>query len=75
MKYIIGLMIVAAGAFMVIKTDTMMRIFGRNSWAEAKLGGGGTWTFYKLIGVGAVILGFAVITDLWTAPLDLLFSR
>lgn len=75
MRYIIGLIIVVVGALLVIKTDDVIRMFGRSAWAEAKLGGGGSWTFYKGIGIIAIIFGFMVITNTWTYPLDLLFGR
>lgn len=75
MRYIVGLMLVAAGVFMVMKTESVLRMFGRNSWAEAKLGYGSSPAFYKGIGLIVIFFGFMVITNLWTVPLDLLFGR
>jgi len=67
-RIIIGVIILAVGALMVIKTEGFLRTFGRVPWAEAKLGGG-TRSFYKLLGVAGILIGFLVITNMWQAPI------
>lgn len=75
MRFLIGAAVIAASVFMIMKTDSMIRMFGRSAWAEAKLGGGGTWAFYKILGVLGILLGFMIWADMWALPLDLLFGR
>lgn len=75
MKYLFGFILIAMGFFLVWKTDWMMKNFGRVEWAEQKLGSGGTWTFYKLIGVGFIFLAFLITTGSIVWILDILFSR
>ncbi|MCX6798251.1 MAG: hypothetical protein NTX66_03520 [Candidatus Falkowbacteria bacterium] len=53
-----GLVIMAAGAFMVMKTEWLLQNFGRLAWFEAKLGTeGGSRLGYKLIGLIIIIIG------------------
>ncbi len=73
MKYIVGLLIIAAGTFMVMRTDWMMKTFGRVSWAEQKLGNGGTWTFYKILGIAGILLALMIMTGTFTPILDAIF--
>jgi len=57
--------LVAGGAFMVIKTEGFYDFFGGMDWADKYLGS--SRFAYKLIGILACIIGFLVITDLWSA--------
>lgn len=75
MKYVLGIVMIAAGFFMVWKTDWFIRMFGSNSWAEAKLGGGGTWTFYKLGGLLFILLAFLIMSGSIFSLLDFIFAR
>ncbi len=75
MKYFFGFILVAIGFFMIWKTDWMMKSFGRVEWAERKLGSGGTWTFYKVLGLGLIFLAFLLTTGGIIWFLDLLFGR
>lgn len=59
-----GILIIIAGLPFVLKTSWFMQNFGAVAWAEAKLGSGGSWLFYKLIGVGIIIVGLMLATDL-----------
>ena len=57
MQFLLGIIVVAAGAVMVIKSEWLLRNFGRVNWAEIHLAtSGGTRFFYKLLGVGIVIV-------------------
>ncbi len=51
MKYILGLLVIVVGFFLVVKTGWFIQNFGHSAWAEEKLGGGGTRSMYKIIGV------------------------
>ncbi len=63
MNTILGLVMLAMGSFLVIKTDWFMNNFGRMSWFEDKLGSsGGSRLGYKIIGFIALFLGIIFIT-------------
>jgi hypothetical protein len=67
-KIITGIIVVAVGVFMVWRTETMLRIFGRVDWAEQHLGlDGGSRLFYKLLGLLLCFIGIAVATGLGRA--------
>ena len=57
--------LIAVGIHMVVKTDKYLSFFGRVAWAEQHLGlEGGSRLFYKLLGLGAALIGIAIITGL-----------
>ncbi|NCO04664.1 MAG: hypothetical protein GW939_00790 [Candidatus Magasanikbacteria bacterium] len=63
MKFIIGIIAIAIGILMVIKTEGVLLTFGRINWAEEHLAtSGGTRTFYKLLGVLIIILALMGMT-------------
>ncbi|MBU2612875.1 hypothetical protein KJ925_00250 [Patescibacteria group bacterium] len=70
LRTLIGLAIASAGTFMVLKTRVILGFFGPVAWADAKLGGGGSNLFYKLIGIVIALIGFLVATNLWEAFLQ-----
>ncbi|MFA5162932.1 MAG: hypothetical protein WC441_00205 [Patescibacteria group bacterium] len=58
MHIVWGLIIMAAGTMMIIKTEWLLQNFGRMAWFEDKFGTeGGSRLGYKLIGLLIVILG------------------
>ncbi len=66
MRYLIGLLLVMAGAVIVWKSEWIYRNFGEVAWAEKHLGTeGGTRLFYKLLGLAVIFLGFFVISGIW----------
>lgn len=65
LRILVGLGITTVGAFIVIRTRTFADFFGMIEWAEAKLGGGGTYLLYKVIGIIAAFIGIVVTTNLW----------
>ena len=76
MKWFIGILFIALGVLVVIKTEWILSFFGRNAWAEAKLGAeGGTRLFYKLIGIGLIVFAFLLMTGIFTSFLDKIFNR
>ncbi|NLZ74601.1 hypothetical protein GX917_01740 [Candidatus Falkowbacteria bacterium] len=62
-KIILGIIAIAAGTGMVIKTEWLVSNFGRIAWFEKKLGAeGGTRLGYKLIGLLIIFIGIVVMT-------------
>ena len=58
-----GLLIIAAGVFLVVKTEWFLNNFGRIAWFEDKLGSeGGSRLGYKLVGIIALFIGIIVLT-------------
>jgi len=75
MSIVIGILILAAGSFMVIKTEWFLQNFGRIGWFEAKLGAeGGSRLGYKLVGLIFIIIGIIVMTGSGTAFMEWLLS-
>lgn len=64
MKYVLGLGVIVIGALMVIKTEWFLENFGQSSWAEDKLGNGGSRLMYKLIGLAAILLSLMAMTGM-----------
>ncbi len=56
MKFFLFVLAVIIGLLFIKYTDPIVRTVGKNDWAEQYLGGGGTYTMWKLIGVGLMIL-------------------
>lgn len=71
MKYVIGIMAIALGVVLIVKTEWFINNLGHNAWAEEKLGSnGGTRLMYKGIGLIIIFIGFMVVTNLWGGFLD-----
>lgn len=65
MRIIIGLIIFAVGAFIVIKSEAMLNAFGRIEFFERHLGSeGGSRLGYKIVGLIGVFIGILVMTNL-----------
>ncbi len=63
MSIILGAAIIAAGAFLIVKTEWFINNFGRIAWFEEKLGSeGGSRLGYKLVGIVILIIGIIVMT-------------
>ena len=59
----LGIIITAAGVFLVIKTEWFVNNFGRIAWFEDKFGSeGGSRLGYKLVGLLAIFIGIVVMT-------------
>ena len=64
-KYIVGIIGITVGTFMVIKSESFLRFFGKIDWAERHLGlDGGTNLFYKLLGIGAILFSFMFMSGM-----------
>ncbi|MBI2436216.1 MAG: hypothetical protein HYV41_00490 [Candidatus Magasanikbacteria bacterium] len=62
--YIFGSLIIVLGALMVIKTPWFVENFGHSEWAEAHLGSGGTYLFYKILGIVFIVGSLMAMTGL-----------
>ena len=65
MNWLIGLIVILVGVFMVIKTQWIYDFTGPIEWAEQHLGTeGGTKVFIKLLGVVLIIGTFLAATGI-----------
>lgn len=62
--YVIGILVIVLGAFMDIKTNWFVENFGHSSWAEQYLGGGGTRTMYKILGIVLIFGSLMAMTGI-----------
>ena len=63
MAIVIGIIMVAVGAILVIKTEWFLQNFGRIAWFDQKLGSeGGSRLGYKLIGILLIFIGIIFMT-------------
>ena len=69
MRYLVFLVCLAVGSLFIIKTDAVERTTGKIGWAERNLGGAGTNTFYKLLGLAIIIIGMMAATGLFQKSL------
>lgn len=75
-RFLIGLGLIALGSFLLIKSELLLSWFGRISWAEEKLGAeGGTRIFYKIVGMGLIVLAFLIMSGKIVGILDFIFKR
>jgi len=59
----LGIIILASGLFLILKTEWLLENFGRIAWFEAKLSSeGGSRLGYKLLGLAAILIGIIVMT-------------
>ena len=71
MKYLISLFVIAAGAYMVIKTDNILDAFGRVDFAERKfVEYGGSRFFYKMLGLLVIFGAFLALFGFWEGILN-----
>lgn len=64
-RILIGFAITFLGFLFVWKTDVFYSMLGSVPWADRTFGGGGTRTFYKLLGLAIIIIGVMVMTNLF----------
>ncbi len=65
MKIFLFVLLTGSGILFIAKTRAVIGITGRVGWAERNLGGAGTYTLYKLIGVACVIIAMMMITGVF----------
>jgi len=65
MNIVIGAIILAVGALIVIKSEAVLNMFGRIEFFERYLGTeGGSRLGYKLVGLLIIFIGFLIMTNL-----------
>jgi hypothetical protein len=74
-KYIAGIIMIAIGVSLVVKTEWYLSFWGRIAWAEEKFGGDGTRTFFKLLGIATIFLAFMIMSGQIITALDWIFKR
>ncbi len=74
MKYFFGILSIVLGAVLVIKTSWFVENFGTSAWAEAHFGGG-TYTWYKLVGMIIIVVAMLVMTGLFGPIFLNIFGR
>lgn len=75
MKIIGGLIMIALGALIVIKSEDLLRNFGRISWFEKNLGSeGGSRLGYKIIGIIVIFFGLLMSTGTFDGFIKVLLS-
>jgi len=64
-SFFIGLILIALGVMMVIKTEWLLNNFGRIAWFEEHLGvEGGSRLGYKIVGLLLIFFGLLAMTGL-----------
>lgn len=75
MRIFTGLVMIAIGALLIIKTEKFLSIFGRIGFFDRFLGTeGGSRLGYKLLGLLLVFLGILTVTDMIDSFLNWLLS-
>ncbi len=75
MYIIIGLIILAIGVAIVIKSEAMLNSFGRIEFFERHLGTeGGSRLGYKIIGLATIFIGFLIMTNMINGFLNWVLS-
>jgi hypothetical protein len=65
MNIIFGIIIIAVGGLITIKSEAMLNSFGRIEFFEQYLGtSGGSRLGYKLVGILAVFFGILIMTNM-----------
>ena len=75
MKYILTLIAIVVGSLMVIKSAWFVANFGRSNFAEQHLGGGGTYTMHKLVGICIIIIALLAVTGAMGEIIIAIFGR
>lgn len=74
-RFGITLLLITIGFLMVWKTSWFLEMFGRNAWAEEHLtggfgaGAGGSWLWYKLLGIITIVAAILYLTGVLQALL------
>jgi len=61
-RIILFIVLLPLGIYFIAKSETMVRIFGHNDMAERYLGSGGSYLFWKLLGIVCIILAVLFLT-------------
>ncbi len=64
-RIFIGVIGLAVGTLMVMRSEWFLSFFGRIDWAEIHLGTeGGTRVFYKILGLLTIFISLLIITGM-----------
>lgn len=80
MSFILVVFLIGLGVVMVWKTSWFLDFFGRVPWAERYLGSGygaglgGSWSWYKLLGILVIVGALLYMTGLLEILLVKIFS-
>ena len=55
MRYIVMLLLIGVGTYFLTSAYRIVFSFGHMAWAERMLGAGGSYTAWRLIGVGCIL--------------------
>ncbi|MCF7794947.1 hypothetical protein K9M50_01130 [Patescibacteria group bacterium] len=62
MQFILGILVIVLGVYMILKTEDVLRNFGSSSFFERHLGTeGGSRLGYKLLGLLLIFLGLVIM--------------
>lgn len=76
MKYFLGILGVALGVIIILKTEWIIQNFGTSAWAESKMGtSGGSRLLYKLIGLIIIVIAVLGATDMLGGIVLAIFGR
>jgi len=77
MRIIWGIIWIGIGFAVVKYSYSIVNLFGHVPWAERYLGGGGSYTLYKIVGIILMVLGMMYMFNLigiLTSPLTPYFQ-
>lgn len=60
-RIILFIVIEALGVAMIIYREKVVRIFGKNDYAEKYLGAGGTYNMWSIIGMITMFVGLMIL--------------
>jgi len=72
MRILLGIVVMIVGVLMVKHVEVVADALGPSAFAQKYFGGGGSDSFYKLLGFGVIILGMLITTGLFGEILLLL---
>lgn len=61
LKILILILALAGGLSILKYTELLVRTVGKNEWAEKYLGGGGTYTMWKIIGILIIVVAIIYV--------------
>lgn len=62
MRIVLSIIGIVVGIIYIKYSDTLTRATGSIGWAEDHLGGGGTYTLHKLIGLAIIVISIFSMT-------------
>ncbi|RJO60514.1 hypothetical protein C4544_04900 [candidate division WS5 bacterium] len=61
LRFIISTIGILVGLLLIVKSYAVVHKIGRNNWAEEHLGGGGSYSLVKLIGMILIVISVLLI--------------